>query len=400
LLELSIGAIGRVSITVVNSGEVKMSLKIKNKELADRLPIDLVNFVLGNFHLLDPEQVSPDLQPLVLLHRRFRAAMTAGGWVLRLTGKLSPADYSKIDCAWINTLDGRWFPIDFTVDEATKHQQSSITLCSMYVFKIDTNEDDRPDVDTKIRFIEMLLELKDSTSLLNLKDTHYPSPRTDLTWAEKAAELEDFAGRLEAKATVFETGGLYDLIYSPKDGKLLREWSADVRTKLRYARREHEAETNQNLVDQKEHFKIFCARMMPQAARRCLNASELNSGQSQTTHSARYEAKRDALLFRIGELYIVLENMTTGAMVALNQLGGTPKANDVDFYARKRRLKANCGRDVVEVLVSIINSTPAQKVVGSSFPVPAEPKSAKQKGGKRKKKLKKTNVVSLKQRAA
>jgi hypothetical protein len=377
-----------------------VSLKIKSQDLADRLPKDLVDFVLGNFHLLDPEQVSPDLRPLVLSHRRLRAAMASGAWVLRLTGKLSPADYSKIDCAWVNLLDGRWFPIDFTVNEAIKHQQSSIALCSMYVFKIDSNEDDRPDVDTKIRFIDMLLELMGSTSLLNMDDTFYPSPRTDLTWAEKAVELEGFAGRLEAKAKVYETSEPEDLLYSPRDAQLLREWSADIRTKLRYARREHEAETNLNLVDQKEQFKLFCARVMPQAARRCLNASELNSGQSQTTHSARYEARRDALMFRIGELYIVLENMSTCALEALDKVSGNPKANDVDFYARKRRLKANSGRDVVEVLVKIINSTPAQKVVGSSFPAPAEPKPAKQKGGKKNKKLKKTNVVTLKRRAA
>jgi hypothetical protein len=400
LLELSIGASRRVSIAVINSGEVKMSLKIKDKNLADRLPKDLVDFVLGNFHLLDPEQVSPDLRPLVLSHRRFRAATTGGSWVLRLTGKNSPADNAKIDCVWVNTADGRWFPIDFTVDESKKHLQSSITLCTMYVFKIDTNEDDRPDVDTKIRFMEMLLELMDSISLLNMKDTHYPSPRTDMTWAERVVEEEAFINRLNAKATLFETSDADDLLYSPADAKLLREWSAELSTKLRYTRREHEAETNQNLVDQKEQFKIFCSRMLPQAARRCLNASELDCGQSQTTHSARYEANRDVLLFRIGELYIVLENMSARALDALNQVGGKPKANDVDFYTRKRRLKANCGRDVLEVLVRIINSTPAQKVVGSSFPAPAEPKPAKQKGGKKNKKLKKTNVVPLKQRAA
>ena len=342
----------------------------------DRLQKELVQFLLGNsYYLLDPDLVSPELQMLVRTVRQVRQLMASDGWEAKVTGKRSAADIAKFDLLFINTVDGRYFGIDLTVDEALKHTLSHSQMCTMYVLRITTNEDDRPDVETKQSFCEMLLELMQLPSILNMNDTPFPSLRADLTWGQKAEELETFMNRVNAKAAALEAQNEIDPGngVSLRDAMLLREYGKDLLRLLAFTKREHQVSTNQDLIDQQVHFGHFCARAVSQAARLCLNPqNQPGYRPKQLTHIGSYDLKRDELLLwsTASAVFLKVRNIKPKAIQALHTVSGKARHTNDDFFARKRLLIADGGKAVIEALIGIINCTPGGELLGPSFPAP------------------------------
>ncbi len=337
----------------------------------DRLQNELFNFLTGDFYRLDASQVAPECRELVESTSLLRDEMESAGWQLRLTGKRSAADIAKMDLLFINTRDGRYFAIDLTVNEKLKLKLSAPTLCTMYVLRIEVNEDDRPDIDTKQRLVDMLLDLTESPSLLNLKDTRYPSARSDLTWGEKAEEMEAFKKRVLAKANILEAQHETDMGNGAelRDANRLREYARELDRLLAFLQQEHNVTTDQNLIDQQAHFETFCLRLLPQAARYCLNPdNDPGLRPRQSTHHSRYEAHRDRLLLQVSANFFGVSGIGRLAVNAIENANVKSCRNQADIYARKRLLLADGGKTVVQALIGIIHCTPAQVILGPSFP--------------------------------
>ena len=352
----------------------------------DRLQNELFAFLVGDTYLLDPATIpDPDFREVVALLRQVRGKMAADHWFALLAGKRSAADIAKIDVIIRNDADGRYFVLDFTVNEEMEQKHSSSTLYQQSVVRITTNEDERVDIETKRAFLEGLLHLMDSPSLLNMQDTPYPSLSADLSWGEKAEELETFIRRLESKAGLME-GIAQQGFGDPEAARtavLLRQYCLDLVRQTKFVKGEHAIATNQDHIDQQVQFMRFCTLTLPRAAKLALTNQSGFEGQRQRTHEALYHERFNQLQLKTPELIFRIPGISGLAIAAIYNATSKVRQQDERLYTRKRMLIAKNGREVIDILIRLIDRTPVQQVLGPTYPIPEPTNVQKRRPGKK-----------------
>jgi hypothetical protein len=244
------------------------------------------------------------------------------------------------------------------------------------LFVIDT-EDETVTQACKRQFLERLLELMSTQSLLTMKDCWHPTIEGDITPRQTVVELENFRERLESRLQFFQTlsrSRPEQAAEHKLSAELIREYWLDIQRLRTFARWEDERQTDPQVLIQQGVFETWAAAAAPTAVRETCTPGSQNFRTEQSTHQVEFESGRDQIvLFVQGKRY-KLTNITSVIATVTERVWETKKyrPDRPDQFQRKNYTKSGLGLiKSVENLARLISVTPLSILLGDTFPVSA-----------------------------
>jgi hypothetical protein len=329
-------------------------LEYSRFEAGERYQRDLFNFVVNVDKTPLNAAATTAERELILLRRSVQERLRIGGYQLQQSKRFSPADLCGMDYVLFSHSLNRMHFIDVTVDPVKKWQLPRLRRDSLFV--IDT-EDETVTQACKRQFLERLLELMSTQSLLTMKDCWHPTIEGDITPRQTVVELENFRERLESRLQFFQT-----LSRSRPEQAAEHKLSAEL---IR--------EYPQVLIQQGV-FETWAAAAAPTAVRETCTPGSQNFRTEQSTHQVEFESGRDQIvLFVQGKRY-KLTNITSVIATVTERVWETKKyrPDRPDQFQRKNYTKSGLGLiKSVENLARLISVTPLSILLGDTFPVSA-----------------------------
>jgi hypothetical protein len=360
----------------------------------DRVQNELFRFVLDEVLGFDTVRALPVLRHLMKTRTEVTELMATEGWRLIQTAKESAADMVGMDFIFINLKDDRYFFIDITLDEVRK--RGLPYLKSVSVFQVVLNEDERVDVESKQRFLELLFDLMATESVLSVKETPPPNYTSKLSFQEVAQQIQNFRKQLDARVANLQREVVLEEAPAAlcREAEILHEYSVHLARAMAYANAEHERSSDAAFKAKLDHFSGYARNAIFSAVRDYLGVANgrSKSGESQNTHTASYDKVRDQLNLMVGDqtwfkLYRV--RSLVDSVVAQCCVKATTRGSD--FFSRKRQLGTDPARQqILADAIAIIHSTKIQSLLGPNHVVP-QTKTALRKA-KKKEKLKAETV--------
>jgi hypothetical protein len=358
----------------------------------DRIQNELFCFVSEDVIGFDSERALPELRHLMKTRTEVTELMATEGWRLIHSAKSSAADLVGMDFIFINLADARYFFIDITIDENCKNGQEGLPyLRTASVFYVQVNEDERVDVESKQRFLELLFELMTTESVLSVKETPPPDYKSKLSFLEIAQQLENFRKQLDARVANLQREIVLE--YAPaalkREAEILHEFSVHLARAMAYANGEHERTSDLAYKAKLDHFSAYTRSAIFAAVRGFLGVEkgQLKSGDTQNTHTGFYDNKHDQLRLTVGQTMFRLYRVSALVDSVVAQVCEKAKSNGADFFQRKRQLGTDQGRvKIIADAIAIIQSTKIRTVLGATHVLP-QTKTALRKA-KKKEKLK------------
>jgi hypothetical protein len=355
----------------------------------DRIQNELFRFVSEDVIGFDSARALPELRHLMKTRTEVTELMATEGWRLIQSAKASAADMVGMDFIFINLADDRYFFIDITLD--IKCKKGLPYLRSASVFHVQVNEDERVDVESKQRFLELLFDLMAMESVLSVKDTPPPNYNSKLNFLEIAQQLEDFRKQLDARVANLQREIVLEDAPSAlnRDAEILHEYSVHLARAMAYANGEHERTSDLAYKAKLDHFSGFARYAMFAAVRLYLGLESGlgKSGDSKKTHTASYDKRLDQLHLTVGQTMFKLYRVSALVDSVAAQVCGKAKANGTDYFQLKRQLGSDEGRvKVIADAITFIHFSKIKSVLGPTHVLP-ETKTALRKR-KKKEKLK------------
>jgi hypothetical protein len=358
-------------------------LEYSRFEAGERYQRDLFNFVtsIDKFPVLSSATSAE--RELILLRRQVQERFRLGGYELRQSKRFSPADLSGMDYVLFSFALNRLHFIDVTTDPVKKWQLPRLRRDCLFILDI---EDDRVTQTCKRLFLERLLELITTPSLLTMKECWHPTIEGDITPRETVAELDTFRARLSARAHFFrnlartmpEQAEQHNM-----SAELIREYWLDIERPKTFAKWEDERQTDPSVLIQQGVFEKWAAAAAPTAVRETCTPGSQNFRVNQVTHTAAFEGGRDQIVLFVNGKRYKLPNITAFIAAITEQVWTTKKMRP-DLYPRKTYTLSGLGQiKSIENLTRLIAVTPLSILLGDTFPASAPPQQVFKPGSKR-----------------
>jgi hypothetical protein len=350
-----------------------MYLDSKTTE-GDRIRNELFRFVSEDVIGFDSARALPELQHLMKTRTEVTELMAAAGWRLIQTAKASAADLVGMDFIFINFADDRYFFIDITLD--TKCKSGLPYLRAESVFLVSVNEDERVDVESKQRFLELLFDLMTTESVLSVQETPPPNYTSKLSFLEIAQQLENFRKQLDARVAYLQREIVLEEASAAlsREAEIVHEYSVHLARAMAYARGEHERSSDLSYKVKIEHFSGVARNALFTAVRDYLGLDKGQGklGDTQKTHTAVYDKRLDELNLMVGgQAWFKLYRVSALVDSVVAHVCGKASANGADFFQLKRQLGTDQGRvQVIAAAITIIHSTKIQSLLGPTHVVP------------------------------
>jgi hypothetical protein len=353
----------------------------------DRIQNELFRFVSEDVIGFDSARALPELCHLMTTRTEVTELMASAGWRLIQTAKSSAADLVGMDFIFINLADDRYFFIDITLD--TKCKAGLPFLRAESVFLVSVNEDERVDVESKQRFLELLFDLMTTESVLSVKETPPPNYTSKLSFLEIVQRLENFRKQLDARVAHLQREIVLEDASAvlSREAEIIHEFSVHLARAMAYARGEHERTSDLAYKAKLEHFSVCTRNAIFAAVRDYLGVEKGRGklGDTQKTHTATYDKRLDQLNLAVGQTIFKLYRVSALVDSVVAQVCGKGKSSGADFFQLKRQLGADQGRvKVIADAITIIHSTKIQSVLGLTHVLP-QTKTALRKAKKKEK---------------
>jgi hypothetical protein len=287
-----------------------------------------------------------------------------------------------MDYVLFSTLLNRMHFIDVTTDPVKKWQLPRLRRDCLFVMDIEQGTVTQA---CKRMFLERLLELMSTPSLLTMKECWHPTIEGDITPREAVAELEAFRTRLKSRVQFFQ-----NLAQSRPEqaaehklsADVIREYWVDIDRLKTFAKCEDERQTDPLILIQQSVFEAWAAAASPTAVRETCTPGSQTFRTRQITHSVEFESGRDQIvLFVQGKRY-KLTNITAFITKVTEQFWKTKKMRP-ELFPRKQFTLSGLGLiKSIENLARLISVTPLSILLGETFPV-APPQQVFKPGSKR-----------------
>jgi len=360
-------------------------LEYSRFEAGERYQRDLFNFVNHTDTAPTSSSIKPAERELILLRRTVQERLRLGKYQLQQSKRFSPADLAGMDYVLFSSSLNRMHFIDVTIDPAVKW--SLPRLRRDCLFQIDLDDDSESvSLTCKRQFLERLLELISTPSLLTMNECWHPTIEGAITPREAATELDNFRTRLRARAEFFrnlarscpEQAAEHNM-----SAELIREYWLDIERLKTFAKCEDQRQTDPVILVQQGVFEAWAGAAAGTAIRETITPGSQPFRTRQSTHTAEYEERRDqVVLFVQGKRY-KLTNITAAIARATEKVWSTKKMRP-ELYPRKTYSASGSGqKQSIENLARLIAVTPLSVLLGDTFTIPAPQAPVFKPGSKR-----------------
>jgi len=346
------------------------------KSAGDVAQEDLFRFATMRVKV-QPDQTTPELREVFDLRAKVQKKLDSG-WQLIQTGKDSAADMAGMDYILFNEKDKRYFFLDATLNRDAKANLPELRKENVIPIDI-APEGKAPDVESKKRFLQRILELTDQPSPLNFSDTKPPSTRA-LSLAEKEAEITAFRNRLEGKAKMLEAQaekkGGQEGAELRKQAEQLRDYSDDLHRSKTFADKKLEQGSDPNFARESQAFQDNFKRAAKRAVADYLSGADTASSAGKVIPSADQSSrriypdnKRGILVLETGGKRYELDRSTVNKLVedAFKERFSQSAANKPSdkMYGLKRAFEAGQGKkQVLEGVLDRLERIPTDELLG------------------------------------
>jgi hypothetical protein len=346
-------------------------LEYSKFEAGERFQRDLYNFVIHVDNSLNPDVTKPAERELILLRRKVQERLRLGKYQLKQSKRFSPADLAGMDYVLFSVSLNRLHFIDVTTDPIKKWQMPK--LRRDVIFQLEVDEDETVTLECKRKFLERLLELVTTPSLLTMNECRFPTLEGDISPRAAAAELDDFKVRLKSRVDFFHSLARSRPEQAAEhlaNAELIREYMLDIERPKTFAKWEHERQTDPTFLAQQAVLEAWTLNEALNAVRETITPGSQPTRTRQSTHVVEFEERRDQIvLFVQGKRY-KLTNITAVMARATHQVWEKRKMRP-ELYPRKTYTGSIPGlKQSVENLARLIEVTPISVLLGDTFPIP------------------------------
>lgn len=327
-----------------------------------------------------PPKTSSETREILLLRRQVQERLRQDDWILKQSGRYSPADLAGMDYVLYSLTLNRFFFIDVTTDVVLKWQLPR--LRKMYVFRIELDETDAISNATKRLFLEKLLELIEAPVLFPLAECGYPSLDGSLAARDAAADLEGFRARLQTRMRVLRQLATAHPEHA-ETAELVQEYWLDLARLCKFAKEEDTRQTDPLHLQQQKVFEAWAGRAAENAVRATIAPpGTFSFAKHVGTHEATFEERRDQIVLHVQGRRFRLGGITTLITQAGVNVWAKKRMNP-GLWSQKTYTNSGMGqKQSAENLVRLIETTPLPTLLGATFPLP-EPVAKAKPGSKR-----------------